>query len=311
MKKILISLFVSIVFCSSGFALEEGPGPINPNSGLIPTGTTDGDILYWEADETQPPVCTQNPQSGEVICKQPGKWELLEAPAADTNMLSFCDGKLAWKNKGCRGYKIGDTGPAGGIVFWVDVNDPNHGLEAAPVDQSNGVAWSGCTDESYPGVDGTARGTGRYNTEAIIFEELERTQGTSEAIVAGNTIFRMTYKPQGGTLNQADILLGKPSEKKKLCGISNFAAKVAAEYELNGYRDWYLPSQDELDLMHENLVKDRSEPLGDFAARWYWSSSEHDSGGSRVYVWSQDFAIGNQYGVGKDTILRVRAIRAF
>lgn len=39
-------------------------------------------------------------------------------------------------------YKVGDTGPAGGIVFIVFGNDGSHGLEAAPVDQNN-AHW-GC-----------------------------------------------------------------------------------------------------------------------------------------------------------------------
>jgi hypothetical protein len=39
-------------------------------------------------------------------------------------------------------YAIGDTGPAGGIVFYI-TDDGLHGLEAAPADQSSGAEW-GC-----------------------------------------------------------------------------------------------------------------------------------------------------------------------
>jgi len=62
-------------------------------------------------------------------------------------------------------YAIGDTGPAGGFVFYV-TTDGLHGLEAAPADQG-AVAW-GCRGADIPGAQGTAIGTGRSNTEAIL-----------------------------------------------------------------------------------------------------------------------------------------------
>ena len=59
-------------------------------------------------------------------------------------------------------YAIGDTGPAGGIVFYV--NDGGlHGMEAAPDDQSDGIGL--CFSGVIPGADGTAIGTGWQNTQ--------------------------------------------------------------------------------------------------------------------------------------------------
>ena len=62
---------------------------------------------------------------------------------------------------------IGDTGPAGGIVFYITQGSGGlHGLEAAPVDQSMGAPW--CTDiTDLPGTN-TAVGTGAANTAAIL-----------------------------------------------------------------------------------------------------------------------------------------------
>ena len=62
-------------------------------------------------------------------------------------------------------YHIGDTGPAGGLVFYV-TDDGLHGLEAAPVDQSSAI-W-GCVDIDITGAAGTAIGTGAQNTAAIV-----------------------------------------------------------------------------------------------------------------------------------------------
>ncbi len=66
-------------------------------------------------------------------------------------------------------YKIGDKGPAGGRVFY-DKGNSDDGwryLEAAPVDQSVKSEW-GCYEKSIPGAQGTAIGTGKSNTEAIV-----------------------------------------------------------------------------------------------------------------------------------------------
>ena len=120
-------------------------------------------------------------------------------------------------------YEIGDTGPAGGIVFYV-TDGGLHGLEAATEDQDSGdgAPW-GCGGTP-TGAKGTAVGTGSQNTAKIV---------------------------QG-------------------CATDGIAASLAANYELNGYTDWFLPSEGELDLMVH---------IGVFV--WppkgvYWSSSEYD-----------------------------------
>ena len=56
-------------------------------------------------------------------------------------------------------YEIGDTGPAGGLIFYVNENDSDewHYLEAAPGDQGRNVAW-GCSGTVIDGADGTGVG---------------------------------------------------------------------------------------------------------------------------------------------------------
>lgn len=48
----------------------------------------------------------------------------------------------------------------------------------------------------------------------------------------------------------------------------------------NGYRDWYLPDSDELDMMYMNR-----EIIGGFSAKYYWSSTEI----SEKDAWAQNF----------------------
>lgn len=65
-------------------------------------------------------------------------------------------------------YAIGDTGPAGGIIFYINDNysDGWRYLEAAPNDQSANAEW-GCSGTIISGANGTAIGTGEQNTTDI------------------------------------------------------------------------------------------------------------------------------------------------
>jgi DUF1680 family protein len=84
-----------------------------------------------------------------------------------------------WANRGVaemsvwlstREYAIGDTGPAGGLIFYVNPNVATDGwryLEAAPFDQSAGAKW-GCFRRAIPGARGTAIGTGKQNTADML-----------------------------------------------------------------------------------------------------------------------------------------------
>jgi uncharacterized protein len=74
-------------------------------------------------------------------------------------------GEMAvWLSK--QEYAIGDIGPAGGFIFFVNPHYQTDGwryLEAAPVDQSAGAKW-GCFRTLIPGANGTAIGSGKKNT---------------------------------------------------------------------------------------------------------------------------------------------------
>jgi hypothetical protein len=92
-------------------------------------------------------------------------------------------------------------------------------------------------------------------------------------------------------------------------GEAGAAARLCAGYELNGYRDWFLPSWEELILMYNRL---KSQGLGNLQNKEYWSSSraDHDlTGGGAKKV---DFGTGfDRFGGATDESLGVRPIRAF
>ncbi len=112
---------------------------------------------------------------------------------------------------------VGDTGPGGGAVFYVNESNPTGSryLEAAPPTWANrgsdpAAAWWGCPDTSPPSTTGTAIGAGKGNTTAI---------------VAG-------------------------------CPTAKNAARLAHDYSGGGQTDWFLPSKDELNALDVSGVGD-------------------------------------------------------
>jgi hypothetical protein len=169
-----------------------------------------------------------------------------------------------------RDYKVGDTGPAGGTIFYVN---PSAGdwkyLEAAPARTEVKTFWA---SEVFP-VDGIldirAVGTGKSNTEFIM----------RQAVAKG--------------------------------GGFDWAAEACDALTVNGYDDWFLPSMDELHMMYGNLGR---KGLGDFKAEWYWSSTPYSDGIGRPDARAETFSDGAQSGNSRyDRYIKycVRAIRQF
>jgi len=158
-------------------------------------------------------------------------------------------------------YKIGEKGPAGGIVFYDRgfTRDGWRYLEVAPVEKEVTAVW----DSRGTNVTKTGKevGSGKRNTELIV-----------------------------------TALQGNES-----------AARLCANLNVNDYKDWFLPSIDELELMYKNLKK---KGLGGFRDGFYWSSSQNDSTGN---AWAQRFSDGSKanYLNNKGNTYSVRAVRAF
>ena len=86
------------------------------------------------------------------------------------------------------------------------------------------------------------------------------------------------------------------------------AMDVAESVTSQGYDDWYLPSQDELELMYSTIGYGGPEGnIGGFEYDWYWSSSEFYN----YFAWVVYFGDGGTSDYGKSDTTRVRVIRAF
>jgi hypothetical protein len=90
-----------------------------------------------------------------------------------------------------------------------------------------------------------------------------------------------------------------------------YAAGLARAYSGGGYTDWFLPSKDALNEMHQNRATINSTATANggstFVNNSYWSSTEDDI----YYAWKQDFLNGSQNYDGKYNTNYVRAVRAF
>jgi hypothetical protein len=178
-------------------------------------------------------------------------------------------------------YNVGDTGPGGGIVFYVhrngtftsigsDCGSSCKYLEAAPSDHSTSVKW--CSDpDSWLDIKATGIGAGMANTTT------------------------------------ADV------------ACTSGAIQIAADYVNNGITDWHLSSVDELNELckyaRSQTTGDTSVDCAEsgslrtgFSADSYWSSSEY----SATIAWFQYFNDGYQANyIGKTITFRVRPVRAF
>jgi hypothetical protein len=111
-------------------------------------------------------------------------------------------------------YAVGQTGPAGGIIFY-DKGSYSDGwryLEVAPASTEFSAQGGGDGNGNDREVNGTstAWGYGKVNTQTIV----------RVLSVAGDT---------------------------------GFAAQICANLNYGGFNDWYLPSKDELNLMYLNI----------------------------------------------------------
>jgi len=193
------------------------------------------------------------------------------------------------------GYKIGDIGPAGGLVFY-DKGQPTEGwryLEAAPEAYEFTAFW-GFEGTEVAGT-GTGIGSGKRNTDIMV--------QLLSAMLDGRVSPGKKNTEEAGSNRE----------------LTNNAAYKCSKLEINGFKDWFLPSKDELNLMYSAL---HSKNMGAFKDNYYWSSSvwyeeNNHLFNSKYNTWIQTFSGGYHDYIGyegaerENQELLVRAIRAF
>jgi len=174
-------------------------------------------------------------------------------------------------------YQIGATGPGGGIVFY-DKGSYSFGwrfMEVALTDLN--ISEWGCVGSLIPNANNTQIGNGLLNSIAI-------------ANYHDNLLNYYTNPAVCNPLNNGTVI-----------------AKEALAYQLNGKKDWFLPSEDELTLLYINL---HLQNLGAFSNNIYWSSSENDSDSVKTIDFSNGQNIVSLKVPPQQTI-KARCIRCF
>jgi hypothetical protein len=175
---------------------------------------------------------------------------------------------------------VGDTGPAGGIVFY-DAGPRSSGdryFEVGPVEtELAGIPWKPLTfnDKQTPLYIGTA------SASAKVQRVLAKAFGMGEA----NTS-KIVQRYRGG----------------------NYPARYASTLVFGGYNDWYLPSKEELRLVYRTLGT-ATPRLGNLGKSFYWTSSEYDLNNA----WTVNFKDGQEFDREKwrvpDAAIGMKAIR--
>ena len=173
-------------------------------------------------------------------------------------------------------YQVGSAGPANGVVFYDKgfYSDGWRYLESSAVDL--GFFEWGCASANVQNTFDSI-GKGFFNSAKIAnFHD---------------NLFNYYLNPSVcNSLNNGTV-----------------AAKTALVFAINNYKDWYLPSEKELDKMYVNL---KLQNLGNFTNNKYWTSTEIDQNSAKVI----DFATGvvlTSTKISNPNDVKLRVIRSF
>ena len=253
----------------------------SPNTPLAPSSSGDGAITY-AVQSAGTTGCTIDALTGVLFFTTAGNCVVRATAATTSNYLTgYVNATFTVTDPTCAmggACIVGNTGPGGGIVFYVQASGGTFAcgatlasrckyLEAAPTSGTN--AWTDAIrtwatninsnqTKSVPGADGTAIGTGYRNSLDIVAQ-------------TGNV------------------------------AATSAAVEARAYRGPNNLSDWYLPSKNELNELYRNRA------IFAFENSVYWSSTEF--AGDKA--WYQGLSHGLQGAASKSDTNLVRPVRAF
>ena len=255
----------------------NGCGKITITASRSSGQTFDMTNNYWGADKTVELEQKETSEKISFIYHYPDDFNLVTVDWSNYCKTAFEEcgyqGKEYGTSGSYSGYKVGDTGPAGGIVFYDKgfYSDGWRYLEAATADIGLYVFGyyrpsSGSNCEVWTGK---FVGTGKYNTDALV---------------------------------KAMDIDGKAYSSSSGLATTEYAARKCYDYESGGYSDWFLPSKNELNLLYQQKT------VVGISSGFYWSSSED----SNYVAWYQNFDNGYQNSYDRNySSFYVRPIRSF
>ena len=183
----------------------------------------------------------------------------------------------------------------------------NGGVDIIPVEiTSNGIVKISFNNPYPVGSIGPAGGyifydIGNHNS---LWQYLE--------VAPTETIVETNWGLHKYDVTGTELGLGTGSQNTRLIvesaaqvGEIGIAAKECDNLEFGGFRDWFLPSADELSLIYDNLILNSVIDLGD---KNFWTSSQD----GELNAWVYNFSTGTQSPKhDKQKKAKVIAIRAF
>ncbi|MCB0804958.1 MAG: hypothetical protein KDC05_04115, partial [Bacteroidales bacterium] len=296
------------VVLSSGETLNAGyvTGPQGPQ-GVAPDGNDPGDMLFWDGDEWQFVPIGNPGQILQINTEGVPEWSGVGYATIQTDDAT----NISPASATVGGEVISDGGSevtSRGIVFSLNpfptfndsIIESGSGTGSFTIDLTGlqigqtyyvrafatneigtmfGNQVSFQTNSSYMiGDAGPAGGIvfydkGSYSNGWRYLEAAPTDQSSFPGVSAGWGC--------NGTLipnaNNFDIGYGFENTESILnnCGSAGIAARKAADYSLNGFDDWFLPSNGELQLVYNNLYLNGLGNLNGIAT--YWSSTQNNS----------------------------------
>ncbi len=161
-------------------------------------------------------------------------------------------------NKITKTYALRDTGPAGGIVFYIS-DEGRHGLEAAPSSTEwASKQWGKFGTSVGVSAQGTALGTGNTNTSAIVSKLNENPADADRAAQLCDTLNHGGYNdwflPSKDELNLIYINL-------YLYGVGEFTGDdywSSSEYDANDAWDQYFTNGNQFNTPKWNTFRVRA-----------------------------------------------------
>jgi hypothetical protein len=191
----------------------------------------------------------------------------LTVAAQAVKLIRYCDGTFT-----CA---VGDVGPGGGTIFYVDLVGFNCGINFTSTGSSNGGLCNYLEAAPTTGVNAWTDTTGTW----------------------GKTNFSVATSDEIGSGYKNTLAMMSPSNTGQTAGT------IARGYMGGGLTDWYLPSKNDLSALYST----RSTVGGFVGSAYYWSSSQ----GNLSNSWLKDFTFNNYDPAGKTGNYHVRPIRSF
>ncbi len=183
-----------------------------------------------------------------------------------------------------------------------------HRINGGPIEEGacsghSGAGSGGGTETYAVGDTGPAGGTIFHIDENVYYEVAPSDAGGGATAPwgCGGTLIGTSLDFGSGKANTAAIL--------SACSASGIAARLADEYSIGGYSDWFLPSSHEMYAILDNL---HTPGLQEFPGHMYWHSSEMPGAFGASYAGAKIISSEDQQFMQKtSTSNRVRAVRSF